>query len=136
MRIGPLLITTAFFSAKGSCPKTELKVLMDQDRMKQAFLNIVNNAMESISGPGNVMVSLEKQENTVCITVKDSGVGLTPEQIQHIFDLDYTSKEKGLGLGLPLAHEIIKGHGGEIHVTSEPGNGTVFKILMPLYTNG
>jgi signal transduction histidine kinase len=63
--------------------------------------------------------------------VADSGAGLAREQIEHIFDLDYTTKEKGLGFGLPLAHEIIRAHGGEIGVFSRAGGGTTFEIRLP-----
>jgi len=115
-------------------PGRKMMVSMDRDKMKQALLNIINNAMESISDQGMVIVSLESRgKEWCCVKVADTGVGLVPEQINHMFDLDYTTKDKGLGFGLPLAHEIIKGHGGEIHVSSHPGAGTVFEILFPLY---
>jgi signal transduction histidine kinase len=56
---------------------------------------------------------------------------MTTEEVERIFNPEYTTKEKGLGLGLPLAHEIIRGHGGEIRVLSEQGLGTTFEILLP-----
>jgi len=109
-----------------------LMVSMDLDKMKQALFNIINNAMESISDEGSVTVSVEREgKDSVSVKVSDTGSGLSPDEIEHIFDLDYTTKDKGLGLGLALAHEIIEGHGGEIHVTSRPGEGTKFEILLP-----
>ena len=109
-----------------------LMVSMDLDKMKQALFNIINNALESISGEGSVTVSVErKSKDSVSIKVSDMGSGLSPDELEHIFDLDYTTKDKGLGLGLALAHEIIQGHGGEVHVTSQPGEGTKFEILLP-----
>ena len=115
-------------------PDRDLIVSMDRDKMKQALLNIINNAMESIADQGSVIVSLESRgKEWGCVKIADTGAGLEAEQINHIFDLDYTTKDKGLGFGLPLAHEIIKGHGGEIHVSSQSGAGTVFEILMPLF---
>jgi signal transduction histidine kinase len=109
-----------------------LMVSMDLDKMKQALFNIINNAMESISDEGSVTVSVEREgKDSVSVKVSDTGSGLSPDEIEHIFDLDYTTKDKGLGLGLALAHEIIEGHGGEIHVTSQPGEGTKFEILLP-----
>ncbi len=65
------------------------------------------------------------------IRVADTGCGMTEEQIEQIFNPEYTTKEKGLGLGLPLAHEIIRGHGGEIRVISRQGEGTTFEIYLP-----
>ncbi|RPI51546.1 MAG: hypothetical protein EHM49_06990 [Deltaproteobacteria bacterium] len=112
--------------------ESPLMVSMDQDKIKQAIFNIINNALESISGEGSVTVSVErKSKDSVSIKVSDMGSGLSPDEIEHIFDLDYTTKDKGLGLGLALAHEIIQGHGGEIHVTSQPGEGTTFEIILP-----
>ncbi|MBW1720136.1 MAG: hypothetical protein JRJ43_11380 [Deltaproteobacteria bacterium] len=112
--------------------ESPLMVSMDLDKMKQALFNIINNALESISDEGSVTVSVErKSKDSVSIKVSDMGSGLSPDELEHIFDLDYTTKDKGLGLGLALAHEIIQGHGGEIHVTSQPGEGTKFEILLP-----
>jgi signal transduction histidine kinase len=109
-----------------------LMVSMDLEKMKQALLNIINNGMESISNEGSITLSsriIGKEK--ISIRISDTGAGLNSEEIKHIFELDYTTKDKGLGLGLPLAHEIIRGHGGEIHVTSQPGEGTTFEILLP-----
>jgi signal transduction histidine kinase len=114
-------------------PEQDLIASVDRDKIKQAFLNIINNAMESGLNQCTVKVSLESRgKKQARVKVADTGKGLDPEEIRHIFDLDYTTKDKGLGLGLPLAHEIIKGHGGTIHVSSQPGAGSVFEIVLPL----
>jgi len=110
-----------------------LMVSMDRERVKQALLNIINNAVESISNEGTMSLSAKATDrDRVRISISDTGAGLSSEEIKHIFELDYTTKDKGLGLGLPLSHEIIRGHGGEIHVTSQQGSGTRFEILLPL----
>ena len=115
-------------------PDEDYIILMDRDKIKQAILNVVNNAMESIIENGTISVSVESRgKEWVCVAFTDTGTGLSPDQIQQIFDLDYTTKDKGLGFGLPLAHEIIKGHGGRMNVSSEPGKGTTFEILMLLH---
>ena len=105
---------------------------MDVDKLQQALLNFVKNAMESISGAGNIIISVNTAgKDRVSIRVSDNGCGMTSQEIERIFNPEYTTKEKGLGLGLPLAHEIIRGHGGAISVVSQQGEGTTFEIMLP-----
>ncbi len=105
---------------------------MDADKLQQALLNIVKNAMESITGGGTITIAVEaKRGKPVRIAVSDTGCGMTAEELDHIFSPEYTTKEKGLGLGLSLAHEIVRGHGGEIRVVSKAGEGTTFEIFLP-----
>jgi signal transduction histidine kinase len=107
-------------------------VPMDVDKLQQAFINIIKNALESISGEGSVNIGMQRQGNEqVVVRISDTGLGLAPEEVEKIFNPDYTTKEKGLGLGLPIAHEIIRGHGGTIRVQSVPGQGTTFEIALP-----
>jgi signal transduction histidine kinase len=111
---------------------SSVMVPMDMDKMKQALYNILKNAMESISGEGTISVVVEPNgKDKVSIRISDTGAGLTSAEIDRIFNPEYTTKEKGLGLGLPLAHEIIRGHNGEIHVESRVDSGTTFEILLP-----
>jgi len=113
-------------------PKDPLLIPMDMDKLQQALLNFVKNAVESISGIGEVTLAVRAEDRKlVKIVISDTGCGMTPEEIERIFNPEYTTKEKGLGLGLSLAHEIIRGHGGEILVKSQKGKGTVFEIFMP-----
>jgi len=105
---------------------------MDVDKLQQAIFNFVKNAMESITDTGNIILSVDAGgKDRVSIEISDNGCGMTSEEIERIFNPEYTTKEKGLGLGLPLAHEIIRGHGGEIRVVSEQGRGTTFEIMLP-----
>jgi len=108
-------------------------VLMDSDKFNQALFNILKNAIEAIPNEGLINIAVEiSTKNTVKLVISDTGVGMTDEEVEKIFDPDYTTKEKGLGLGLPLAYEIIAGHNGHIRVDSKVGQGTVFEITMPL----
>ena len=112
--------------------KVQPVIPMDVDKLQQALLNFIKNAIESITGGGRVILSVERPvKGWINIKVIDTGCGMTAEEIEKSFSPDYTTKEKGLGLGLPLAHEIIRGHGGEIRVTSQKGKGTTFEILLP-----
>ncbi len=110
-----------------------LVVQMDKDRIKQALLNIIKNAVEAIPLGGVITVSASRPSRRwVTVQVSDNGEGLSPDEVDQMLNPDYTTKERGLGLGLPLAHEIVRGHGGEIRVRSEPGEGTTVEIRLPL----
>lgn len=105
---------------------------MDVDKMQQALINLVKNSMESISAKGTITISAEPQgKGWVRVKVADTGAGILPGEIDRIFNPSYTTKEKGLGLGLAIAHEIVHGHGGEIRVQSDRDRGTTFEILLP-----
>jgi len=110
-----------------------LMILMDGNKIKQALINIVKNAMESIKGSGTVTILMSsKEKDKAVISISDTGTGLVEDDVDKIFNLDFTTKEKGLGLGLALAHEIIQAHSGEIKVQSAPGTGTIFEIVLPV----
>jgi len=110
-----------------------IMVSMDEDKLRQAFFNILKNAMESMTDRGTITLSIHPADaGMVAVRIADTGSGLTAEQVEHIFDPEYTTKEKGLGLGLTLSHEIIRSHRGEIHVQSRVGSGTTFEILLPV----
>jgi len=128
---------------KGIAIRTEwegndpLVIPMDVDKLRQAFYNLLKNAMEAIAGQGRIDISARRNgTGMVSIRISDTGCGLTAGEIDHIFDPEYTTKEKGLGLGLALAHEIIRGHGGEIRVESAVGVGTTFDVLLPSSDGG
>jgi len=111
-------------------------MLMDGNKIKQALINILKNAIESITGSGTVTILMSsKEKDKAVISISDTGTGLVEDDVDKIFNLDFTTKEKGLGLGLALAHEIIQAHGGEIRVQSAPGTGTTFLILLPVEVN-
>jgi signal transduction histidine kinase len=108
-------------------------VPMDIDKLQQALLNLIKNGMESMSKSGALTIGVTRSETErfVAVHISDTGAGLTQEEIERIFSPEYTTKEKGLGLGLPISYEIIRAHGGEIEVMSEVGIGSTFKITLP-----
>lgn len=107
-------------------------VYMDANKMKQALLNITKNAFESMTAPGTLGFRVSPYtKKYMRIHISDTGFGIRSDMQQKIFDPHFTTKDKGLGLGLPIAYEIIRAHSGEIRVHSEPGRGTVFEILVP-----
>jgi signal transduction histidine kinase len=108
-------------------------ISMDVNKLQQALLNLIKNAMESITeAEGKILITVDKEgKNYIAVKISDTGCGMTDEEIKSIFNPEYTTKEKGLGLGLSLAFEIIRGHGGDIRVSSRQGNGTTFEVILP-----
>ena len=124
-------------SARGITIETKWRlsqviIPMDISKLQQAFLNLIKNAMESIPAEGNIIITVDREgKNYIVVSISDTGCGMTAEEIERIFSPEYTTKEKGLGLGVPLASEIIRGHGGDIRVISRKGEGTTFEVVLP-----
>jgi signal transduction histidine kinase len=111
----------------------DIEIEIDPDKMKQVMLNIFKNAIESIRSQGKIAISTILLPNQkVGIRVQDSGAGVLPEALEAIFEPGYTTKDKGLGLGLAIAHEIVRAHGGEIQVSGKSGAGADFIVVLPL----
>ncbi len=104
----------------------------DPIRLKQVFINLLKNAMESISGRGRITLKVFAYEKRLLIAVRDNGCGLTPEQQQTIFQPFVSHKESGAGLGLSISQKIVQAHGGSIHVRSSLGKGSEFQVYLPL----
>jgi Signal transduction histidine kinase len=112
--------------------ETPALISMDINKLQQAFLNLIKNAMESMTAEGEIIITVDKEgKNYIVVSISDTGCGMTTEEIERIFNPEYTTKEKGLGLGIPLACEIIRGHGGDIRVISRKGKGTTFEVVLP-----
>jgi two-component system sensor histidine kinase HydH len=108
-------------------------VRMDPDRIKQVLLNLYLNAIEAMTEGGTLSVSLSKTETKtgIRITVWDTGPGIKPEDLPHLFDPYFTTKSSGTGLGLAIVHKIVESHRGEIQVNSRPGEGAVITVTLP-----
>jgi len=109
----------------------DLKVLADPDKMRQVFLNILLNAVQSLEGKGIVHVSAEHNDDYVTVAIADNGCGIPETELGKIFSPFYTTKEKGTGLGLAVAAKIVEGHGGVLEAASTVGDGTTFRITLP-----
>jgi len=153
---------------KGQMPKNvtvalnvpyDLSITADKQRIQQAFLNIIKNAIEAVQGEGAISIIARKQramdkvdddtgittylkyrgkctleDDTVDIEIMDNGVGIPAEVLPKVFDPFFSTKDvgKGSGLGLYIVHEIIEEHDGCVAVSSEPGKGTAFLIRLPV----
>jgi signal transduction histidine kinase len=103
---------------------------MDSEKMKQVVINLVRNAIEALPQNGVVIVETGSVEGQARLVVRDNGPGLPPGM--DIFQLFVTTKPRGTGLGLSIAQQIVSEHGGDITARSEPGEGAVFTISLPL----
>ncbi len=105
---------------------------IDPEKLTQALINIMRNGMQAM-GPGGVLrVEARSLKGGVSITISDSGSGIPPEEMEKIFNYYYTTKEKGVGLGLPIAHRIIEAHGGQLKIESRVGAGTKVTVTLPV----
>jgi signal transduction histidine kinase len=85
-----------------------------------------------MSSGGELMIRTNKRAKDAVIQISDTGTGISPDKLPHIFEAYFTSRPQGSGLGLPTAKKIIEAHKGSISVNSEPGKGTSFEIRLPL----
>ena len=107
------------------------EIRMDPDRMEQALINMIRNAFDATGEGGNVWVGMAYAKDFLVIRIRDDGEGIALEDQDAIFDPSYTTREKGVGLGLAIAHEIIDAHGGRIRLESDAGRGTTFEVVLP-----
>lgn len=127
-------------------PDDELMVSVDINQIKQVFLNIMLNAFDAMEREGTLTISTERvvarpgsdltldtfKENAhIEVRFADTGGGIEPDRLERIFEVYYTSKSTGTGLGLPIAQQIVEKHGGRITAESEPGAGTTFILSLP-----
>ncbi|KXZ14743.1 PAS domain-containing sensor histidine kinase [Bacillus nakamurai] len=103
----------------------------DQNQLKQVFINLIKNAVESMPDGGTVHILMTEDEYSVNVTIKDEGDGIPENVLKRIGEPFLTTKEKGTGLGLMVTFNLIKNHQGAIQVDSKPDKGTVFKISFP-----
>jgi len=104
----------------------------DPAMLRQAFLNLALNAVQAMPNGGTLRIACEAARGRrVAITFSDTGVGIKPEHLQKIFDLYFTTKSKGSGIGLSMVYRTVQMHDGEIEVQSTPGAGTTFRLLLP-----
>jgi signal transduction histidine kinase len=107
-------------------------IKMDPERLTQAFINIMKNGMEAMDQGGTLDIKTKSLREGVEVIISDSGAGIPLEQMEKIFNYYYTTKEKGVGLGLPIAHRIIEAHGGQLKIESRVGSGTEVTVTLPL----
>lgn len=108
------------------------RINMDVKFMKQALLNIIKNAEAAMPHGGELTIKTYESDGNVVLDVRDTGIGISEENIGKIFEPYFTTKQFGSGLGLTVVYKIIKEHGGEIFLESKEGKGTTFSIKIPV----
>src|SRR5690606_1804584 len=108
------------------------------EQLEKVLLNLLSNALKFTPAGGVVEVSVDAESEAAVIAVRDTGIGIAPEDLPRVFqrfyqsDTSATRRYKGTGIGLALARELVELHGGEIHAESTPGAGSTFTVRLPL----
>jgi signal transduction histidine kinase len=105
---------------------------IDRTLLRQAVLNLIKNGIEALPTSGTLTVATRRIDDTVEITVSDTGPGIAPEVGRRLFEQFFTTKPQGTGLGLSITRQIVEDHEGQIRWTSTPGSGTTFTIALPI----
>ncbi|PYR08035.1 MAG: two-component sensor histidine kinase [Acidobacteria bacterium] len=123
-------------SGASRTPPEDVVVDGDRTRLEQVAANLIDNAVKYTPAGGRVDVHVRRDGDRAVLEVRDTGAGITPDEISRIWDRlfrgDTSRAERGLGLGLSLVKAIVEAHGGTVGVTSEPGRGSTFTVLLPL----
>ncbi len=117
---------------KIAAPPEQICIECDRERLTLALANILQNAMDAMPDSSEIMIEFQRDKEWSVIRVIDSGSGITPEEIRHAFDFHFSTKEGGMGVGLPLTQLIIEQHDGTIEIESEVGKGTCVIVKLPV----
>jgi two-component system, NtrC family, sensor histidine kinase HydH len=112
--------------------KNELLLKIDYDQIKQAFLNLFQNSIEATPAAGHLKMIITTNNNKAVFEIEDTGKGIAPENLSKIFNIYFTTKQDGVGLGLSMVQQIISQHNGNLFVESQLGIGTKFIVELPL----
>ncbi len=119
-------------------PHGLVPVVADRDKLIQVLTNLLSNAAKFTPTGGRVSVRTSVRDGQAVVEVEDTGVGIPPEQLDAIFERfrqvgdTLTAKPEGAGLGLPISRDIVQHHGGSLTVRSHPGQGSCFRMTLPL----
>ncbi len=128
----------ASVTVKLDIPATLSQMQVDPQQISQVLRNLISNGIEAMPQGGTLQIGAveNKQDGTLTGSVRDSGIGMTPEQLGKLFQPLYTTKPRGIGLGLVVVKNLTQANGGRVDVQSEPGKGTVFSITLPSSSAG
>jgi len=124
-------LTASGIKTEQNFGQKDLKIKVDPEKLKQVILNLIDNAVDAMNGGGKLKVKTSRQKEYVVFEIADTGEGIEKNDLDNLFNLFYTTKNRGTGLGLPVSKKIIDDHGGNIVINSTPGKGSVFSIRLP-----
>lgn len=107
------------------------QIQADPSQLKQAFLNLLLNSLQALDSSGEISVSSDVYNGWITVEIKDSGPGISPENLPKVFIPFFTTKKEGVGLGLGIVERVVQNHQGKISVESQEGRGAVFTIKLP-----
>jgi PAS domain S-box-containing protein len=108
------------------------QIKVDKDQIKRVFLNLTTNAIQAMENGGTLTISTKKTNGFVEVSFKDTGVGIPKENMEKLFIPFFTTRAKGMGMGLPICKKFVEGHGGRIEVESQVSKGTTFTVRLPI----
>src|SRR4029077_11824757 len=112
--------------------RSDLPLLqLDRDQMKQAFYNVIKNSFEAMKRRGILRIRTDRDDTHVLVSFIDTGGGMSPENLSHVFEPYFTTKASGSGLGLLIVRRIVREHGGELSIESNEGKGLTLTIRLP-----
>ncbi len=117
-------------------PAAPVRVCGDKELLRQAIVNIVRNALDAMSGGGRLTVKITRSKGEISLAISDTGPGIPAANRDKIFELYFSTKEKGSGIGLAMTFRAVQLHGGSIDVESEPGFGATFRVRLPAALEG
>ena len=106
--------------------------MASKDQLMHIFLNLGINALEAMPDGGELRIKTYAEKGNLCIDFKDTGKGMSEHVASRIFDPFFSTKEKGLGLGLSIVHNMVIAHGGSIILKSKPDEGSTFTVILPI----
>jgi signal transduction histidine kinase len=112
------------------CPPSVPPVLADIDQLRIVFANLIRNAREAMPDGGRLSVTARPAGDSVAVAVADTGIGIPPEQLSRILEPLYSTKARGLGLGLSITRAILEKNNGVLRVASESGKGSTFTVFL------
>ncbi|MDH5268291.1 MAG: ATP-binding protein, partial [Candidatus Bathyarchaeota archaeon] len=108
------------------------KIRADKDMLRRVFLNLAMNGMQAMDKGGTLKISTKKTKESIEVSFKDTGIGISKEDMRRIFTPFFTGKAKGMGVGLAICKRFVESHGGKIEVESEKGKGSTFTVKLPI----
>jgi len=113
----------------------EPRIMLDAEKMKRVFVNLIRNAVEAMPEGGTLAIMSTESDGKLQTSFTDTGAGMTREDMEKLWNPLFTTKARGIGLGLPIAKRIVEAHGGWISVESKLGKGTTFTVTLPITRN-